>query len=311
MFNYEMKYILIFILSIFLSSCSSETQNIEKVPERALKNDKEYISLSYFHIFKKNIPNRILEKCVSVITTTSDKDLVKDLIVRSWIFKTPIKNENFLVEDYYRTIYPASPLITSNFNINELLKLINFYILNEIHNRPNFQIFSDGPTISKNLNYLCPQIKRAYDSEQDCLKANEYIIHQAIKNPHEINSLIIYFKSNIIKLKKQFSSTSNEDAYYQLKNKIFNLYPMMEYYFTEDSIDKCLEATKTTSSIPSIKEIKKDIPTFIENTYTFLLSRQPTEIEMSEWTTYYSNQSEAIPGMILYIIIMSNEYKYF
>lgn len=316
MFNYKIKYILVIILYIFLISCSNETQNIEKVsekvPERVLKNDKEYISLSYFHIFKKNISNILLEKCVSVISTTSDKELVKDLIIRSWVFQTPIQNNNILDEDYYRVIYNASPVITSKFNINEILKLINFYFYNEMYNSSNFQDFNKIAQISIDINKLCPIIIGAFDSEDDCLKADVKLLHQSIKNPQELEILITYFKTNINKYKRLFSTESNEDAYFQLKSMLYSKYPMMQYYISEDSIDKCLEAAKTSNSIPNLDKLRKDIPTFIFQTYDFLLSREPTDIEMSEWTTYYSNQqTEAVPGLILYIIMTSDEYKYF
>lgn len=311
MISSEIKYVYIIIFSIFLSSCGNGVQNIEKIPEKILKNDKEYISLSYFHIFKKNIPNNLLEKCTSIISTTSDKELVKDLIIRSWVFKIPIQNQELLEEDYYKIIYDSSPLITNRFNINELLKLINFYIFSEIYTHSNFQIINDGPIILKNLNNLCPKITGAYDKQLDCLKKDEYMLHQAIKNKNEIDHLINYFNSNINKYRRLFSSANNEDTYNQLKSKVFNVYPMLHYLISEDSIDRCLEDAKTTISIPNLNKIREDIPTFIEHNYNLLLSRQPTKIEMSEWTTYYADQPEAIPGMILYIIMRSDEYKYF
>jgi hypothetical protein len=279
--------------------------------EQKLKSNHAFISLAYYHLFNQNIQNNQLQKYVNTIDNFGDKDLIKDLLLQSWI------QESYEVSDHDK-VYDISELdltkfklpITSNFPPSTLFNMYKFFILNEFNNfadRKLDNFFPIDEIITKS--YLTiPKVSSLFFSEEkgsgdvDCAETYTKLYDCVNKNPKELTIVIDYFEGAYSNYIANCTSVS-KTAYCQLiEEKAIEQYPIILYTFQCLQLEEQILIKKN----PSFLETKN-----LEDICFKLLNRSPTSKEKDFYGKILSANSEESLKIVHYLIMTSVEYNYY
>lgn len=288
--------ILVYILSVKLIAAQEKMLT--------LKKDKEFIAIAYFHVFNSSIPNNKLDNYLIFINGFGDKELLKNLLIKDWVFN----NEDYANDSTKKSKFSSLSILSDSKNINETNKLINYFIFSEISKIKDFNFFKDGLDIKQKLHNICPNLCADDIETNDCIQQAAIMSRKARLYPEEMNLLRQYYEGNT---NEPYSNLVNTDTYTILRDSAYAKQPMLKYYFYDHSVEDCLQENNKTSIISSHETIKHNLKKYINFTYQRLLSREPSLKELSIWESYFSDTKEPIPGMIFYAIMTSEEYRYF
>lgn len=291
--------IIIFVHFHFLLAGTHAQEN------QLMKNNRMFLSTSYYDIFEKNIPNTFLDKFVAFMNGMGDKVAAREVVLKLWLDRQP-DNLTADLQDRDGIVLIHIPQLPSGIDgendLAKLQKLIKLIFAGEMIAQ-NTNFFDTAEQTMKKLASIAPNL---FGANSEKLFENKTHLQETIlQHGNEFEALTNLFNSHLSQYRKQYGAVTQAQYISHVENEIIQLYPIFDLYVSDG---QNMEEDQIKSVVPTRTEINADIERFVRETYKKLLSRFPSPNELDVWKIQFESNSKLEPSLLYFIIMTSDEY---